>query len=110
MGIILGLISNVFTKVPHAKSTCGEIVSLEPRKMCNDGRMTYAAYVEYCVKGVPFVVKSRYRSSTFHMGDKIRVVYNEQNPKQAIIRPKIEVYLTMIGLFMAGIAVGYSYL
>lgn len=106
MGIGVGISSNVFTKVPHAKSIRGEIVSLEQRKTHNEGRMTYTANVEYYVNNVPYTVKSRFRSSTFHTGDRIRVVYNEQNPKQAIVRPKVEVYIIMLGLFMAGIVVG----
>lgn len=107
MGIVVGISSNVFTKVPHSKSVKGEIVSLEQRKTHDEGRMTYTANVEYYVDDIPYTVKSRFKSSTFHTGDKIRVVYNEQNPKQAIVRPRVEVYLIMLGLFVAGIVVGY---
>ncbi len=108
MGVVLGIISNVFTQVPHSKRINGEVVSLEPRKIHNEGRMTYTAYVEYYVNGIPYTVKSRFRTSNFHIGDKIRVEYNEQNPRQAIVRPKMAVYLIMLGLFTAGIIVGYG--
>lgn len=108
LGIILGISSDMFTKVPHSRSVNGEIVSLEPRKTHDEGRMTYKAYVEYFVNDIPYTVKSKYRSSTFHIGDGIRVVYNEQNPKQAVVRPKREVYLVMIGYIVAGIIIGYS--
>ena len=110
IGIILGISSDAFTKISHSKSIFGEIVSLEQKKWRNEGKKTYAAYVEFQVKDVTYVVKSKYRSSTFRTGDKLRVVYNEQNPKQAIIRPKREIYFTMFVFFIAGAIVGCNYI
>lgn len=108
MGILLGILSDAFKKVPHSKSILGEIVSLEQKRWRNEGKNTYAAYVEFSVKDVIYVVKTKYKSSTFRIGDKMRIVYNEQNPNQAIIRPKREVYFTMFGFFIAGVIVGFN--
>lgn len=108
MGILLGILSDAFKKVPHSKSIFGEIVSLEQKRWRNEGKKTYAAYVEFSVKDVIYVVKTKYKSSTFRIGDKMRIVYNEQNPNQAIIRPKREVYFTMFGFFIAGVIVGFN--
>ena len=108
MGILLGILSDAFKKVPHSKSILGEIVSLEQKRWRNEGKKTYAAYVEFSVKDVIYVVKTKYKSSTFRIGDKMRIVYNEQNPNQAIIRPKREVYFTMFGFFIAGVIVGFN--
>ena len=105
MALMLGFITGVFRRVPNPKSVAGEIVSLEREKTMSSEQTTYAAYVEYCVNGMLYTTKSRYTSATFHVGDKLRVVYNKANPQQAIIRPRVTIYFAMIGFVAAGIIV-----
>lgn len=109
MGIVLGAMADVFTKIPNSESVEGEIVSKElSRRIKNhDQRRTYYAYVEYYVNDRPYAIKTKYAASNFYVGDKMKVIYNAQEPTQAIVRPKITTYIVMIGLIIGGILVGF---
>lgn len=106
MGLVLGIATDVFTRIPHQKSIKGKIVFLEPRKTHDRGRTTYTAHVEYYVNKRSYIVKSKFRSSTFRIGETIGVIYDEKNPTLAVVRPKHEVYLVMFVLILAGVIVG----
>lgn len=108
MGITAGAISGIFYKIPHQRVIKGEIVSIERKKTQDSGRTTYGAYAEYYVDGVPYTVKSRYKSTSFRTGQKVRIGYNRENPEQAAIRPNIKTYLVMAGFIITGLAVIYG--
>jgi len=108
MGLLLGVISGAFRKVPNKKTVVGEIVSLEQEKYAHAGQTKYWAIVEYCVDGTFYTVKSTSKSTNFHTGQKMRVAYNKACPQQAVVRPGILTYIIVAGFVIAGIAVCYS--
>lgn len=108
MGLVLGLMTGVFSRVPNPKKVDGKIVSLDFQRG-NGGGNLYIANVEYNVDGVTYNVKSKYASSTdFRKNQKVRVVFDETKPECAIIRPSIKIYVIMLGFFIAGIIVCYK--
>lgn len=107
IALMVGAISGVFRRIPNQKIITGEIVSIEREKTIDAGRTMYTANVEYCVDGNTYAIKSKFKSSTFRTGQKMRIAYNEAAPQQAIVRPQITTYIVMFGFFVAGIAVCY---
>ena len=104
MGLLLGLISGAFRRLPNQRTTSGHVVSLERAPDAEEGRTRYAAWVEYQVDGVTYTVKSASRSATFHTGQRMRVAYDRTAPRNAAIRPGGTVYLVMAVFFLAGAA------
>lgn len=104
---MVGAISGVFRRLPHQKTVVGQIVSIERGKTMDAGRTRYTAYVEYWVDGIPYTIKSKFKSATFYTGQKMRVAYNAASPRHAIVRPGAAVYAVMLGFCAAGIAVSY---
>lgn len=102
MGLLMGLISGAFRRLPNQRITSGQVVSLERDPNPEAGRTRYAAWVEYQVDGAVYTVKSRFRSSTFYTGQRMRVAYDQAAPQNAAIRPQRTVYLAMAALFLAG--------
>ena len=102
-GCMIGAICGVFRRIANSKTVVGEIVSIEPSKTLEAGEWVYYAYVEYYVDGAPYIIKSKYMSSSFRTGKKLCVVYNQTLPQQAAIRPDIGTYITVIGCIVAGI-------
>jgi len=107
LAFMLGAMNGVFRRVPNQKSVVGEIVSIEREEPLESEGTMYTAYVEYYVNGVPYAIKTKYKSSTFRTGQKMRVVYDEMVPNHAIVRPKVIVYIIMAAFFIAGILICY---
>ncbi len=104
---IIGRISGIFCRIPNQKTATGIIVSLEHGEVFQSGPRMYTAVVSYRVDGKEYLVRSRYKSSSFRTGRKRRIAYNEAFPQQAMIAPGITAYLITIGLGLAGIASCY---
>ena len=107
IALMVGAISGVFSRIPNQKFVTGEIVSIERENTVSDGRTMYMAHVEYYVNGIPYTIKTKFKSSTFYTGQKMRIAYNESAPQQAIVRPKVTTYVIMLGFSIAGIVVCY---
>ena len=101
---IIGKISGIFRRIPNRKITTGIIIALEHGEVFQSGPRMYTAVVSYRVDGKEYLVRSRYKSSSFCTGRKRRVAYNEAFPQQAMIAPSIAAYLITIGLGLAGVA------
>ena len=94
-----------FVRVPNPKTTTGEIVALrQERKDDHDDHIPlFSAWVQYDVDGKKYTTKHHSRSSSFRVGQKYRVVYDETNPEHAVIRPKMPTYFIPFGLATAGL-------
>lgn len=101
---IIGKISGIFRRIPNRKITTGIIIALEHGEVFQSGPRMYTAVVSYRVDGKEYLVRSRYKSSSFRTGRKRCVAYNEAFPQQAMIAPGITAYLITIGLGLAGAA------
>lgn len=101
---IIGRISGIFRRVPNRKIAAGIIIALEHGEIFQSGPRMYTAVVSYRVDGKEYLVRSRYKSSSFRTGQKRRVAYNEAFPQQSMIVPGIAAYLITIGLGLAGAA------
>ena len=105
MGLLLGAVSGVFHRVPNQKSTVGEIVSIEREPDLDAGRTMYTANIEYAVDGALYTVKTRFKSSAFRTGQKMRVAYSKTAPEAAIVRPRVITYIAMAAFIAGGLAV-----
>lgn len=105
IALMVGAISGVFQRVPNQKNILGEIVSIERKQALESGKAMYTAYVEYYIDGVPYVIRSKFKSSSFRSGQKVRVVYNQKDPQQAIVRPSITAYVVMLVFLISGVVI-----
>lgn len=96
-------ISGVFSRVPNPQKIKGTIISTEYVPRSGKSAPTYYATVEYIVGHERYNVKTNYRSSSFREGDTLTVIYNKQNPAQAIIRPETSTYIVFSILFLCGV-------
>lgn len=107
IALLIGAISGVFRRIPNKMITVGEIVSIERERDLGAGGSVYTANVEYYVSGIPYTIKSSFRSSTFRTGQKLGVAYNKGAPEYAFVRPEATTYILMAGFVVAGLVVCY---
>ncbi len=62
---IIGKISGIFRRIPNRKITMGIIIALEHGEVFQSGPRMYTAVVSYRVDGKEYLVRSRYKSSSF---------------------------------------------
>lgn len=105
MAFFLGLITGVFSRVPNQKKTTGKIVYVEYEYDTDEKMPMYKAIAEYEVNGKMYTIKSKHKSSSFRTGQKVKIAYNSADPQQAKIRPKTNVYVAMMLITAAGIAI-----
>jgi len=103
VALILAALTGVFSRVPNGKTVKGEIVSIEKGRFQSPGSTTYYAWVEYEVNGKIYAKKTTYRSAHIYVGDKMKVMYNTDNPEEAVIKPSLSVYIWLTVLLLGGI-------
>ncbi len=102
VAVFAAVLTGIFKRVKNQKTTTGTIVSLECKNETGESSKFYA-YVEYEVRGSLYIVKSRNRSTAYHTGQKLKVAYNQENPKESFIKPKFEDYVVVIVLIAIAI-------
>jgi len=103
VALILAALTGVFSRVPNGKIITGEIVSIERGRFQNGGSTTYYAWVEYEVDGKVYSKRSSSRSSSVYVGDKMKIMYNSENPEEAVFKPSMYVYLWLAALILGAI-------
>lgn len=104
VAIFAAVLNGMFLKVKNQKTTTGTVVSLECKNETGESSKFYA-YVEYEINGKIYVVKSRNRSTAYHTGQKLKVAYNRENPRDSFIKPKVENYIVVIVLLIIAVFV-----
>ena len=108
IALFVGLITGTFSHVPNQKTILGKVVSIEHKYDTGEKKPTYIATVEYSVNNQLYYVKSNYKSSSFHIDQKIKVRYNALNPSQSRVAPAKSVYVVIVILIIVGIIVSYQ--
>lgn len=103
VAVFVGVITGIFSRVPNQIITPGTVVSTEYKYDSGESKPTYIAIVEYEVDGKIYAVKSRYRSSSYHTGQKMKVGYDSSDPQRSIIKPTVTNYIVFIALLIIGI-------
>ena len=98
-------LTGIFTRVKNQKTTSGVVVSVEHEYDSGEKKPTFYAYVEYEVNGKLYTVKSRNRSSSYYIGQKLKVAYNDENPSDSYIKPTFANYLVLAIIFIIAIVV-----
>ena len=108
MALFVGLITGVFSRVPNQKKVVCTVVSIKHTYDTDERRPTYTANVEYSVDNQLYCTKTKYKSSSFYIGQKIKIKYNSLNPSQSQAAPKKSVYLIMMILVIIGSIISYQ--
>jgi len=96
MAILTAALTGMFTRVKNQMTTVGTVVSVEHQYDSGEKKPTFYAYAEYEVDGTTYVVKSRNKSSSYRMGQKLKVAYNGENPGDAFIKPTTANYIVVV--------------
>lgn len=107
IAIFFGFITGIFAKVPNKGKESGVVVSTEYIYDTDETKPTYTAIVEYQVNGKIYVTKSKYKSSSFYIGQRLTVIYDTTNPQASIIKPSIAIYIIFILLIVTGIIIAF---
>lgn len=102
IALIFAFALGIFKKVKNQKIITGTAVSLK-YSGSSKGRDRFRATVEYEINGRLYVVKTRKCSSRYCIGDKFKIAYNAENPKDAFVKPTIDTYIILTLLFIAGV-------
>lgn len=102
MALLLGHINGIFKRIPQSKSTKGVIVSTQRHYKSGKHLDVYSATIKYVVGDEEYIIESTKRSSSYAVGQRVKIVYDANNPSNAIIKPGIDRYITVALLFLAG--------
>lgn len=108
IALFVGLITGTYSRVPNQKTVFGKVVSMEHKYDTGEKKPTYTATVEYSINNQTYYVKSKYKSSSFYIDQKIKVRYNALNPSQSRVAPAKSVYVVMSILIVVGIVISYQ--
>ena len=124
--VIIGWFGGVFRSVPNPKVTKGMITGLADGKEKVDPneedtlyinreeiqepewsdlwyRYIYKAIVVYEVNGKVYTIKSKHYSRSFGVGKTVKIIYDELEPQNAIVKAGLMTYIITSLLFVYGI-------
>ncbi len=102
IGLLMGKTSGMFTKIENGVTTWGKIINLEHTYSTDEQKPSNRAIVEYIVRGKSYIAKTKYQSSSFFVGKKMKVIYSEENPQSAVVKPHNMVYAVVWCLLLSG--------
>lgn len=105
MAVLVGFITGIFSRVQNQKIANGVVISIEHQYESGEKKPTYIAIVEYSVNGEDYLVKSGHKSASYYVGQKMRVGYDVENPKNALVKPTMINYIVFVLLLIMGIIV-----
>lgn len=102
LSLIAGFAYGVFRRLNNQKKTKGIITDLKQKIRNESGRTTYTGVVNYSIDGREYQIESSFQASSYRIGKKVIVYYNEVNPREAFVRAPIIVYLFVYFLILLG--------
>lgn len=95
--LLFAIGAGMFKRVKNQRTAIGEAVSLDPHN--DPGESAWRVWVEYEVDGRIYAIKSKHISRSFHIGQKFKIAYNDENPNEAFIKPTSGDYIVFFILF-----------
>ena len=93
--------------IPNKKETIAEVISIEKAPSSADETSKYYPTVKYEVNSKIYSKEIKSQFGSFVIGEKVELIYNEQNPNQANLKPSfllvvigISFTITGFGLFL----------
>lgn len=105
VGLVIGMASGAFKRVPNQRKTRGWIVDYEQHIKTPNDHITKTLVIAYEVDGKTYQVRTSYQSSFFDLMKTMIVCYDANDPGNAFVRTGLVLRLIIAACFVGGTAV-----